>query len=230
VKLETRTYYEIAVLRAVERVAGSLDEALDLEALARAAVLLPFHFHRVFRGLVSETPLELHRRLRLERAAERLYGTSSSVTDIAFDAGYETHEAFTRAFRDRYGESPSAFRQRAADASRTCHGGPPVELAARCGLHVRKGRVDLAALTLTTTGGVTMEPVIEILSTRRLATVRHVGPYPRIARTACDSRKALQHRLFVRTALRVLHATSPPSARRIGPFFSPPRSLFSPLR
>jgi len=117
VKPETRTFYEAAAVRAVERVVRSLDEALDLDALAREATLSAFHFHRVFRGLVGETPLELHRRLRMERAAERLCHSRHGVTTVAFDAGYETHEAFTRAFRQRYGVAPSAFRERGADAA-----------------------------------------------------------------------------------------------------------------
>ncbi|MEP6655183.1 MAG: GyrI-like domain-containing protein, partial [Myxococcales bacterium] len=180
VKPETRTFYEAAVVRAVERVGRSLDDALDLDGLAREAALSVFHFQRVFRGLVGETPIELHRRLRMERAAERLCRTRAGVTEIAFDAGYETHEAFTRAFGQRYGMSPSAFRERGADVASACHGGPPTELAARCGLHCRDGRVDLGTLTFTT-GGIAMDVTIETLPARRLATVRHLGPYPQIA-------------------------------------------------
>jgi transcriptional regulator GlxA family with amidase domain len=57
VKPETQSFYELAVRRAVERVLASLDEALDLERLARHAALSPFHFHRIFRGMLGETPL-----------------------------------------------------------------------------------------------------------------------------------------------------------------------------
>ena len=98
-KAQTRAFYEAAVVEAIERIADSLDDALDLQVLAKRAALSTFHFHRVFRGLVGETPLELHRRLRLERAAQQLCTTHDAVTTIAFAAGYETHEAFTRAFR-----------------------------------------------------------------------------------------------------------------------------------
>src|SRR5690242_8438479 len=93
VKETTRSAYETAVRRAVERIAAQLDEALDLHALGRAAALSPLHFHRVFRGIVGETPLELHRRLRMERAALQLATSEIAVTRIALDAGYETHEA-----------------------------------------------------------------------------------------------------------------------------------------
>jgi AraC family transcriptional regulator len=50
------------------------------------------------------------RRLRLERAAGRLRDSADPITDIAFDAGYQTHESFTRAFRAMFGEAPSGFR------------------------------------------------------------------------------------------------------------------------
>ena len=63
----TRSFYALAVQRAIDHIAATLDEALDLEALASRACLSPFHFHRVFKGMVGETPLELNRRLRLER-------------------------------------------------------------------------------------------------------------------------------------------------------------------
>jgi AraC family transcriptional regulator len=173
-KSETRTFYEVAVLRAVERVARSLDQALDLESLAKAAALSPFHFHRVFRGLVGETPLELHRRLRLERAASRLCRTEAGITEIAFGAGYETHEAFTRVFRAHYGASPSAFRQKVAHSACQC---PPIALAAPCGVHVHIDTANLESLTLISLEETLMDVVIENHPARRLATVRHVGPY-----------------------------------------------------
>ena len=57
-KPDTRSFYEQAVQRAIEHIARSLDEALDLETLASGACLSPFHFHRVFRGMVGETPIK----------------------------------------------------------------------------------------------------------------------------------------------------------------------------
>lgn len=109
-RTNTRNFYQRAVQRTVQTIARGLDTALDLNALAREAAMSTFHFHRMFRGLVGETPLELHRRLRLERAGWQLLNTDTQVTQIAFAAGYETHEAFTRAFGASYACSPSVFR------------------------------------------------------------------------------------------------------------------------
>jgi len=162
----TRSFYEMAIQRTIEQIAANLDGALDLECLARGAGLSPFHFHRVFRGMVGETPLELIRRLRMERAAWRLArdnGGSGGITDIAFDAGYETHEAFTRAFRACYSTSPTGFRQRKH---------PRIEIVATCGVHYNAhGRVP--AFIPRNSGGDTMEVEIKEMPELQLIPPRY---------------------------------------------------------
>jgi len=180
VKNETRSFYEAAVRRAVERIVEALDEALDLAGLARTAALSPLHFHRVFRGMMGETPLELHRRLRLERAADELMNGDATITRIAFGAGYETHESFTRAFGEHYGTSPSAFRQHAHETLSSCGRLPQLELAARSGLHFEPGPRAELVFTISK-GGSTMQVELKDRPETRLAAVRHVGPYARIA-------------------------------------------------
>jgi AraC family transcriptional regulator len=179
VKPDTRSFYEVAVRKVAEAVAADLDRALDLDELARTAAMSPFHFHRVFRGMIGETPLSLQRRLRLERAASALLETDEPVTTVAFSAGYETHESFTRAFRFAYDAAPSEFRRR---RERTC-AGPPlprVTLAARSGLHYDAGRVDASRLHIIR-GEVPMNVTIKDMPEYRVATVRHVGPYMQIS-------------------------------------------------
>lgn len=179
-KPETRSFYELAVQRAIERVVSDLDQALDLLALARAAALSTFHFHRVFRGLVGETPLELLRRLRLERAAWELLNGGSPVTGVAFAAGYETHEAFTRAFRAHYACSPSEFRRLRRAEGPACAHPTQVELAARSGIHFQPGQVRVPSIHLDQAGpGLAVE--LKELPELRVATVRHRGPYNRIS-------------------------------------------------
>ena len=55
--------------------------------------------------------MEHCRRLRLERAASRLKQSEDSVTGIAFEAGYETLDAFIRAFKSRFGMPPTDYRR-----------------------------------------------------------------------------------------------------------------------
>jgi AraC family transcriptional regulator len=166
----TRTFYADAVQRVVERIVTHLDDALDLATLADEACLSPFHFHRVFRGMVGETPLELIRRVRMERAAWRLVHDGGAITGIAFDAGYDTHEAFTRAFRECYSTSPTGFRQRKH---------PRIELAASCGVHFDAGGA-VPAFIPRDSGGRSMDVEITNMPNLRVAAVRHTGPYNQI--------------------------------------------------
>lgn len=165
-KPETRSFYELAVQRTIDAIVSNLDEALDLETLANGVGLSPFHFHRMFRGMVGETPLELVRRLRMERAARQVLANDRSITQIAFDAGYETHESFTRAFRVWYLTSPSGFRHRKR---------PRTEIVAACGVHF--GDDPAPRFIPRDSGGKTMTVNIKEMPELRVATVRHVGPY-----------------------------------------------------
>ncbi|NVN99488.1 MAG: AraC family transcriptional regulator [Geobacteraceae bacterium] len=88
----------------------NLDESLTINRLAAVACLSPFHFHRIFSAHVGETVTSHVRRLRLERAATRIAFTGVSIMDTALAVGYETPAAFARAFRERFGMSPSEFR------------------------------------------------------------------------------------------------------------------------
>jgi AraC family transcriptional regulator len=179
-KSDTRSFYEVAVQGAALRVIADLDQALDLHTLARRAALSPFHFHRVFRGMLGETPLELHRRLRLERAAWSLLHGDSPVTAIAFAAGYETHESFTRAFRAHYACSPSEFRQSRDSAAPRWAKPVKVNLAARSGIHYQPQPSEAVTIRFLQ-GDQVMDVEIKTLPERRLATVSHIGPYNRIS-------------------------------------------------
>jgi AraC family transcriptional regulator len=184
-KPATLSHYEALVLDALRRVAQGLDEALDLESLASPACMAPLHFHRVFRGLIGETPLQLHRRLRLERAAWRLAERQDTVLRIALDAGYDTHESFTRAFREAFGRSPSEHRALARDkpARAPCERAArklPNRLHAACGLHADYGLTTLPSdlSTLFLHHGVSiMEVEIKTRPALRVAALAHTGPY-----------------------------------------------------
>lgn len=90
---------------------------ISLDVLAARAGWSPFHFHREFRRIVGETPKQYILRLRLERAAARLATGTDPVVSIAADAGFASHEVFTRAFRRQFGVTPSTYRREAAGAA-----------------------------------------------------------------------------------------------------------------
>jgi AraC family transcriptional regulator len=155
------------LLRVLVHIQQHLDEALGLQELAGLACFSPYHFHRIFKGMVGETVKEHIRRLRLERAASQLKLGSAPVTSIAFDAGYESHEAFTRSFRAVFGVSPSQFRS---------SNKRKIATAAPSGLHYRDGKAVSNFKTIQL-GGKRMEVKIENREPTRVAFMRHVGPY-----------------------------------------------------
>jgi AraC-like DNA-binding protein len=88
-----------------------LDSSIAGAELAARANYSRFHAQRVFRRATGETPGEFRRRLGLERAAYMLSHSKTSVTEVAFEAGYNSLEAFTRAFRKGFKVSPSHYRR-----------------------------------------------------------------------------------------------------------------------
>jgi AraC family transcriptional regulator len=116
--------------RFVDVLADSLDDHdTDGEVLASRLHLSRFHFDRLVTAAGGEPPATLRRRVLLERAAYRLITTSDELLPIALDAGYSSHEAFTRAFRRAYGETPSRWRQQPTqfriEAPSDVHFNPP---------------------------------------------------------------------------------------------------------
>ena len=95
------------------QVQDNLDGDLTLETLAKAYGASPFHFHRRFTSVVGETPRRHVERRRLERAAYRLAVTDARILDIALAVGFDSHEAFSRAFRRWFDRSPIAWRREA---------------------------------------------------------------------------------------------------------------------
>jgi transcriptional regulator GlxA family with amidase domain len=79
--------------------------------MARAACFSRRQFHRLMVQVLGETPGARQRRLRLDRAAWLLLTSRATVLDIALETGWESHETFTRAFRTRFGVTPSSFRK-----------------------------------------------------------------------------------------------------------------------
>jgi AraC family transcriptional regulator len=78
--------------------------------LAARMHLSRFHFDRVVSSVSGEAPARFRRRVLLERAAYRLVTCERNVLEIAVEAGYSSHEAFTRAFQRAYGVPPTAWR------------------------------------------------------------------------------------------------------------------------
>lgn len=87
-----------------------LDQALTLENLSRISCLSRFHFHRQFAALFGINVGSYIRLLKFKQAAYLLAYRDTSILSIALSLGYESSEAFSRAFKQSYQQSPSDFR------------------------------------------------------------------------------------------------------------------------
>jgi AraC-like DNA-binding protein len=101
------------ITRAVRMIEQHWDAELNLEALAKAAGLSPYHFLRTFEQLTGLTPHQYLRRVRLRRAAERLASEPGKILDMALDCGFGDVSNFNRAFRTEFGVNPARFRNQA---------------------------------------------------------------------------------------------------------------------
>jgi AraC family transcriptional regulator len=156
---DSRAEYERRMHRVLEAIDQRLDQPLDLASLAAVAHFSPYHFHRVFAAWMGETLGDYLRRRRVEQAASRLAAQPRlSVLQAALSVGFGSGEAFARAFKARFGRSPTAWRaQRQPD---------PTALVSLQRLHAQP-REDSLALD------------VKLLErpAARVAYLRHVGPY-----------------------------------------------------
>ena len=107
-----RAEYVARINRVMDHVDENLGDPLTLDELAGVAAFSPFYFHRIFAGLVGETPAHYVRRLRVERAAQQLVAAPRKpVTAVALDCGFSGSAPFARAFKETFGMTASEWRR-----------------------------------------------------------------------------------------------------------------------
>ena len=94
----------------VNQVEENLADEINIVTLADSFHVSPWHFQRTFKALVGDTLGGYIRGRRLTEAAHLLLTTDLGVIDVAFRVGFNSHEAFSRAFKLYFGQSPKSFR------------------------------------------------------------------------------------------------------------------------
>lgn len=173
-----RSEYERRMNRVLDHIDRNLDAQLDLPALADIANFSRYHFHRIFAGWMGETIGDYVRRRRLEAAAHKL-AAGGAVLEVALATGFGSGEAFARAFKARFGSTPTAWRN--GTAGRTA-----------AFLAAQKSNFDQAHSKYGQAGGdakgdhdgsrnpygeLIMEVNVIDLPPARIAYRRHIGPY-----------------------------------------------------
>lgn len=91
-------------------VESHLPDAIDLDEIAASSGVSRFHVTRAFGAATGRSVMGYMRARRLSEAARKLAGGARDILSVALDAGYGSHEAFTRAFRDEFGTTPELVR------------------------------------------------------------------------------------------------------------------------
>lgn len=99
------------VHKAIWFIESHLGAPLSLDAIAEAVGLSPYHLSRSFTAMTSQSVMRYVRARRLTEAAKKLEQGAPDILSVALDAGYGSHEAFTRAFVAHFRLTPEAMRQ-----------------------------------------------------------------------------------------------------------------------
>ena len=171
--------YICRINRVLDYLDNHLDEVFNIGDLARIAGFSPFHFHRIFSAMLGETLFSFLGRLRLEKAARILCGNLDvSVTETALKCGFSSPAAFSRAFKESFGVSPSGWRKRHSILS---NGDSNLYQALRNTGNARRLRLSYDQV-IDTVRRAKMEALqgevnVSVLEKMTVAYVRHIGPY-----------------------------------------------------
>lgn len=88
-----------------------LYQKISVHEVAAASHYSTYHFSRIFKTLVGDTPKEYIRKRRLTVAAKRLLNEDISILALALDCQFDSQEAFTRAFKDLFNITPAQYRK-----------------------------------------------------------------------------------------------------------------------
>jgi len=103
--------YFSRINKVLDYIENNLESQFTLEELASVANFSKFHFHRIFLGVIGETPFQFIQRVRLEKAAASIARSShESITEIAQRFGFSDISTFSRNFKSYFKLSPTQYR------------------------------------------------------------------------------------------------------------------------
>lgn len=146
--------YNKRLNRVIDYVYAHLEDDLSFNRLAEVACLSPYHWSRIYSAMRGETIVATIRRLRLQRAADRLANSDLEIEAVSARAGYSSTDPFGRAFKGAFGVSPAAYREAGSHAA----------------FRAANAASEAAAFPV----------VIESLPERRCAGIDHIGSYMEI--------------------------------------------------
>jgi AraC family transcriptional regulator len=102
----------------VDFVQAHLSQNLSLDALAQHTGYSTYHFARLFRSTLGESPHQYVLRQRVERAHELLKRPDLPLVEVALATGFAHQSHLTQQFKRHFGVTPSAYRREHASRMR----------------------------------------------------------------------------------------------------------------
>ncbi|HCO73283.1 MAG TPA: AraC family transcriptional regulator, partial [Clostridium sp.] len=96
---------------AIEYIEDNLGSNISIDEIAKVALTSRYHFQRMFHALTGVTLTEYIRNRRLTLAGEELSSKDVKIIDVAAKYGYESPDAFTKAFQRLHGSTPSMIKK-----------------------------------------------------------------------------------------------------------------------
>lgn len=104
ISTENQNHYWSRLNEVIEYINHHLSDDLKIEKLADIACFSTFHFHRIFKAIIDESPYDYIHRLRLEKAAQIIiFNPSVKLSEVVFECGFNSLENFSRQFKRKYG-------------------------------------------------------------------------------------------------------------------------------
>lgn len=94
------------IQKAVDYIEVNLDKDINFEKVSKEVGMSSFYFHRIFTAIIGISPTAYIRNRRLTVAAQEISKNNENILDIALKYGFESHEAFSRAFKNFHGVVP----------------------------------------------------------------------------------------------------------------------------
>lgn len=99
-----------SIQKTLDHIELNLKETMDMETLANLANLSPYYYQKLFRRLVGKPVMEYVKLRRLAQAADKLRLEGGKILNLAIEYGFNSHETFTRSFKETYGLTPESYR------------------------------------------------------------------------------------------------------------------------
>lgn len=99
------------VAKAIRFIEERLDQPLDVKQVSGHIGFSEYYFHRMFLSVLGESVAEYVRKRRLSQAAKSILSGEQKLIEVALSCGYDSQEAFTRAFKTMFGMTPGQLRK-----------------------------------------------------------------------------------------------------------------------